>query len=52
VEIAHMVQNGANFAAVKNAVNNQIVSNQKCVVCHSAGSVADVAVVHNLAAYQ
>jgi cytochrome c5 len=47
-----MIQNGANFAAVKGAANNQVVSNETCVVCHSAGAVADVQVVHNLAVYQ
>jgi OmcA/MtrC family decaheme c-type cytochrome len=52
VEIAHMEQNGANFAAVKNAANNQVVSNETCVVCHSAGAIADVQLVHNLATYQ
>lgn len=45
------IGDGANFAAVK-GVNNQVVSNETCVVCHIAGAIADVQVVHNLAAYQ
>jgi OmcA/MtrC family decaheme c-type cytochrome len=46
----HMMQNGGNFAAVKDA-NNRVVSSETCVVCHGAGAIADVQVVHNLAAY-
>jgi cytochrome c5 len=46
-----MMQNGANFAAVKDA-NNQVVSSETCLVCHGAGAIADVQVVHKLAAYQ
>jgi len=51
LEKTHMIQNGANFAAVKGA-NNQVASSETCVVCHSAGAIADVQVVHHLAAYQ
>ncbi|HXQ63978.1 MAG TPA: hypothetical protein VN787_03930, partial [Steroidobacteraceae bacterium] len=49
----HMSQNGANFAAVKNA-NGTLMqpSQESCLVCHGAGAVEDVAVVHNLASFQ
>jgi OmcA/MtrC family decaheme c-type cytochrome len=47
----HMVQNGANFGIIKNA-GSQVVSNETCAVCHGPGAVADVAVVHNIAALQ
>ncbi len=51
IEKTHMMQNGANFAAVKNA-NNQVVSSETCLVCHGSGAIADVQVVHKLTAYQ
>jgi OmcA/MtrC family decaheme c-type cytochrome len=47
----HMLQNGANFGAIKNA-GSQVVSNETCAICHGPGGVADVAVVHNIAALQ
>jgi len=47
----HMQQNGANFAAVKDA-NSHVASSETCVVCHGPGAIADVAVVHNLSQYQ
>jgi OmcA/MtrC family decaheme c-type cytochrome len=47
----HMMQNGANFAAVVGA-NNQVVSSETCLVCHGPGALADVKVVHKLASYQ
>ena len=51
-EKAHMVQNGANFAAVKNATTNQVASSESCLVCHGSGAIADVQVVHKLTAYK
>ncbi len=50
-EKAHMMQNGGSFSAVKNAAS-QVVSGETCVVCHSAGAIADVAVVHQLSSFQ
>jgi hypothetical protein len=46
-----MTQNGGSFAAIKDA-NSHVVSTETCVICHGAGGIADVKVVHNLAAYQ
>jgi OmcA/MtrC family decaheme c-type cytochrome len=50
-EKTHMMQNGGNFAAVKNA-SSQVVSTETCTICHGPGAVADVKVVHDLALYQ
>jgi OmcA/MtrC family decaheme c-type cytochrome len=50
-EKLHMTQNGGSFAAIKDA-NSHVVSTETCVICHGAGGIADVKVVHNLAAYQ
>jgi OmcA/MtrC family decaheme c-type cytochrome len=47
----HMLENGANFDAIKNAAS-KVVSNETCAICHGPGAVADVAVVHNIAALQ
>jgi OmcA/MtrC family decaheme c-type cytochrome len=49
----HMVQNGGSFTAVKLA-NSQLATGngETCALCHGAGAIADVAVVHNLALYQ
>jgi OmcA/MtrC family decaheme c-type cytochrome len=50
-EKTHMVQNGGSFNAMKDA-NSHVVSMETCVICHGPGALADVKVVHNLAAYQ
>jgi OmcA/MtrC family decaheme c-type cytochrome len=47
----HMTQNGGSFTATKKS-DSTVVSTETCVVCHGPGANADVAVVHNLAAYQ
>jgi len=47
----HMMQNGGSFSAVKSAAS-KVVSGETCVVCHGAGAIADVAVVHKLATFQ
>jgi len=50
---AHMTQNGANFAAVKNANGTlKSPSQESCSVCHAAGAIEDVAVVHKLSSFQ
>ena len=51
LEALHMEQNGGSFNAVKDA-NSHVASAETCVICHGQGAVADVKVVHNLAAYQ
>ena len=51
VEKTHMMQNGGSFTAVKD-LNSNVVSKETCVICHGPGAVADVKVVHKLAAYQ
>jgi OmcA/MtrC family decaheme c-type cytochrome len=49
----HMTQNGANFNATKNADGSLNPANtETCSICHDAGGVADVAVVHQLASFQ
>jgi OmcA/MtrC family decaheme c-type cytochrome len=48
---AHMTQNGGSFTAMKD-VNSHVAPTETCIVCHGPGANADVAVVHNLAAYQ
>jgi OmcA/MtrC family decaheme c-type cytochrome len=50
-EKTHMMQNGGSFTAVKNA-SSQVVSTETCAICHGPGAIADVKVVHNVAAYQ
>ncbi len=50
-EKTHMMQNGGSFTAVKDA-NSHVVSTETCVICHGPGAIADVKVVHNVAAYQ
>ncbi|MEP6884846.1 MAG: OmcA/MtrC family decaheme c-type cytochrome [Gammaproteobacteria bacterium] len=47
----HMIQNGGSFTAVKTAAST-VVSGETCVVCHGAGAIADVAVVHQLSSFQ
>ncbi len=46
----HMIQNGGNFLAVKNAAS-QVASAETCIVCHGPGAIADVAVVHKLSSF-
>jgi mono/diheme cytochrome c family protein len=46
-----MMQNGGSFTALKNA-SSQVVSTETCSICHGPGAIADVKVVHNVAAYQ
>lgn len=50
-DMTHMRQNGADFAAVKD-VNSQVVGGiqETCNICHGPGAIADVKVVHHLAA--
>jgi OmcA/MtrC family decaheme c-type cytochrome len=49
----HMTQNGGNFNATKNADGSLNPANtETCSICHDAGGVADVAVVHHLASFQ
>jgi len=53
----HMVQNGGSFDAVKVTPttanpNGSPTNTETCSICHDAGGVADVAVVHNLASFQ
>jgi OmcA/MtrC family decaheme c-type cytochrome len=53
----HMVQNGGSFDAVKvtptpSNPNGSPSNTETCSLCHDAGGVADVAVVHNLASFQ
>ena len=50
-EKTHMMQNGGSFTALKNA-SSQVVSTETCSICHGPGAIADVKVVHNVAAYQ
>jgi OmcA/MtrC family decaheme c-type cytochrome len=50
-EKEHMMQNGGSFSAVKSAAS-QVVSGETCIVCHGAGAIADVAVVHKLSTFQ
>jgi len=51
--INHMTQNGGNFSATKTATGAlNPASTETCALCHGAGGVADVAVVHKLASYQ
>jgi OmcA/MtrC family decaheme c-type cytochrome len=48
----HMAQNGGNFAATKTATGAlNPGSTETCGICHNAGAVADVAVVHKLSSY-
>jgi OmcA/MtrC family decaheme c-type cytochrome len=47
----HMLQNGASFAATKDA-QSRVTSLETCAICHGPGAVADVKVVHNVAALQ
>ena len=47
----HMLQNGGAFDAVKNALS-QVTSAETCTICHGPGAIADVKVVHNVAALQ
>jgi OmcA/MtrC family decaheme c-type cytochrome len=51
----HMVQNGGNFSVIKDVSSHfplQANSTETCTLCHGPGAVADVKVVHNLAALQ
>jgi len=53
----HMTQNGGSFDAVKltpttSNPNGTPANTETCSICHDAGGVADVAVVHNLASFQ
>jgi hypothetical protein len=51
--INHMTQNGGNFSATKTASGAlNPASTETCAICHGAGAIADVAVVHKLASYQ
>jgi OmcA/MtrC family decaheme c-type cytochrome len=50
-EKTHMMQNGGSFMAMKNA-GSQVMSTETCSICHGPGAIADVKVVHNVAAYQ
>jgi OmcA/MtrC family decaheme c-type cytochrome len=49
----HMKQNGGSFTAAKDPVTGNVVggSQESCVVCHSAGGIEDVAVVHKLSSF-
>jgi len=52
---AHMLQNGGSTAVAKDAEGRTILSTnpaniETCSVCHGAGGVADVKVVHNIPA--
>ncbi len=52
---AHMLQNGGSTAVTKDAEGRTILSTnpanvETCSVCHGAGGVADVRVVHNIPA--
>jgi OmcA/MtrC family decaheme c-type cytochrome len=50
----HMTQNGGSFTAQKDPVTGKQVggSQESCVVCHAAGAIEDVAVVHKLSSFQ
>lgn len=49
----HMTQNGGNFAATKTALGAlNPGSAETCGICHNAGGVADVAVMHRLSRFQ
>jgi OmcA/MtrC family decaheme c-type cytochrome len=57
---AHMTQNGGSFTAAKSPTTGQLIdpvkgtpitSQETCVICHSAGAIADVAVVHKLSSF-
>jgi OmcA/MtrC family decaheme c-type cytochrome len=55
VSAAHMLQNGGSTAVTKDAEGRTILSTvpaniETCSVCHGAGGVADVKVVHNIPA--
>jgi hypothetical protein len=52
---AHMLQNGGSTTVTKDAEGRTILSTspanvETCSVCHGAGGVADVRVVHNIPA--
>jgi hypothetical protein len=52
---AHMQQNGGSTTVLKDAEGRTILSTsstavETCTVCHGAGGVADVRVVHNIPA--
>jgi OmcA/MtrC family decaheme c-type cytochrome len=47
----HMIQNGGNFGLLKDA-SSHVVSTETCILCHGPGAVADVKVVHGVAALQ
>ena len=52
---AHMLQNGGSTTVAKDAEGRTIPSSnpaniETCSVCHGAGGVADVQVVHNIPA--
>lgn len=49
----HMMQNGGDFAATKDADSNLISSGvETCELCHGPGGIADVKVVHHVDEFQ
>jgi len=51
--LSHMLQNGGSTAVSKDAEGRTVpnaAAVETCVVCHGAGAIADVAVVHNIPA--
>ena len=49
-DTTHMLQYGGLFNAGKNAAS-QVASAETCTICHAAGAIADVAVVHKLSTF-
>jgi OmcA/MtrC family decaheme c-type cytochrome len=47
---AHMEQNGASFSIMQAQIGGTSASTEACSVCHGSGAIADVNVVHGIAA--